>query len=280
MDAETRPSGACHTEDFVEEQNTPLGNSCCNASTKCNTVASYCNQRSAPRCSGTEIYARDESAWFRSTSDLVDATTPSDLKPLGKQNSADGNHRPSSVSLSSRTADDVITWGATTVAARSRDRHLCSRDGLAPPTSASGLGSPLPHLRRDCVHARTSSTWQHCSDKCMLPAAWHGTGLLGPMRSACAREGFVEAPVASQREPRPCRGQEHREVTCGGGDYKADGQSAAAASALARIGLTRLLRRLRLIGPLQPRLRSDHALCAMHGVAARSPCVREATDEA
>ena len=195
MDAETRPSGACHTEDFVEEQNTPVGNSCCNASTKCNTVASYCNQRSAPRCSGTEIYARDESAWFRSTSDLVDATTPSD-RPLGKQISADGHHRPSSVSLSSRSADDVITWGATPAAARSRDRHLCSRDGLAPPTSASGLGSPLPHLRRDWARPQPHLHWDW-AHRCHICAATAHMGECEPLdMAALLRQMYAASRMA------------------------------------------------------------------------------------
>jgi hypothetical protein len=30
-----------------------------------------------------------------------------------------------------------------------RPSHICTGTGLAPPTSASGLGSPLPHLHRD-----------------------------------------------------------------------------------------------------------------------------------
>jgi hypothetical protein len=30
-----------------------------------------------------------------------------------------------------------------------RPSHICAGTGLPPPTSAPGLGSPLPHLRRD-----------------------------------------------------------------------------------------------------------------------------------
>ena len=30
--------------------------------------------------------------------------------------------------------------------------HLCAETGLIPPTSAQGLGSPRPHLRRDWAH--------------------------------------------------------------------------------------------------------------------------------
>jgi hypothetical protein len=29
--------------------------------------------------------------------------------------------------------------------------HICAGTGLTPPTSAPGLGSPLPHLRQDCA---------------------------------------------------------------------------------------------------------------------------------
>ena len=30
--------------------------------------------------------------------------------------------------------------------------HICAGTGLTPPTSAPGLGSPRPHLRRDWAH--------------------------------------------------------------------------------------------------------------------------------
>ena len=44
-----------------------------------------------------------------------------------------------------------------------RPAHICAGTGLAPPTSAPGLGSPLPHLHRDWAHfchicARTGLT--------------------------------------------------------------------------------------------------------------------------
>jgi hypothetical protein len=38
-----------------------------------------------------------------------------------------------------------------------RPSHICTGTGLAPPTSVPGLGSPLPHLHRDWVHACTSA---------------------------------------------------------------------------------------------------------------------------
>ena len=43
--------------------------------------------------------------------------------------------------------------------------HICAGTGLTPPTSAPGLGSPLPHLRQD---------WAHPSHICA------GTGLTAP----------------------------------------------------------------------------------------------------
>ncbi len=35
---------------------------------------------------------------------------------------------------------------------RPRPAHICTRTGLAPPTSAPGLDSPLPHLHQDWTH--------------------------------------------------------------------------------------------------------------------------------
>jgi hypothetical protein len=38
--------------------------------------------------------------------------------------------------------------------------HICAGTGLAPPTSAPGLGSPRPHLHRDCT-SRTNRRRAH-----------------------------------------------------------------------------------------------------------------------
>ena len=54
--------------------------------------------------------------------------------------------------------------------------HICTGTGLAPPTSAAGLGSPLPHLRRD---------WARPSHICT------GTGLARPTSAA----GLGEPPT-------------------------------------------------------------------------------------
>jgi hypothetical protein len=65
--------------------------------------------------------------------------------------------------------------------------HICTGTGLTPPTSATGLGSPLPHLQRD---------WAHPSHICT------GTGLAPP----------TSAPGLNdvRRVPRPSRPQRSR----------------------------------------------------------------------
>ena len=45
--------------------------------------------------------------------------------------------------------------------------HMCIETGLAPATSALGLGSPLPHLRRDWAHP-VSHLHQDCAHRCHI----------------------------------------------------------------------------------------------------------------
>jgi hypothetical protein len=69
--------------------------------------------------------------------------------------------------------------------------HICAATGLAPSHICTGTGltaaTSAPRLRTWA--SASPSTWQHCSDKCMLQAAWHGTGLPGSPHAACLREG-------------------------------------------------------------------------------------------
>ena len=62
--------------------------------------------------------------------------------------------------------------------------HICTGIGLTPATSARGLGSPLPHLRRDCASPlpRLRRDWAHPCHLCAgtVPHPCHicaGTGL-------------------------------------------------------------------------------------------------------
>ena len=43
--------------------------------------------------------------------------------------------------------------------------HICTGTGLTPPTAAPGLGSPLPHLRRDWAHP-----FHICTGSGLIPA--------------------------------------------------------------------------------------------------------------
>ena len=73
--------------------------------------------------------------------------------------------------------------------------HICAGTGLTPATSAPGLGSPLPHLRRD----RAS----HLHEDCARPAhICTGTGL-GPAKSAPGLGLGTATSAPGLRSPRP-----------------------------------------------------------------------------
>ena len=66
-----------------------------------------------------------------------------------------------------------------------RPAHICAGTGLAPPTSAPGLGSPLPHLHRDW--ARPSRPCNICTG-----TRW----VIGAVSTDRARPVFVVGTLA------------------------------------------------------------------------------------
>ena len=80
---------------------------------------------------------------------------------------------------------------------RAHPCHICAETGLTPATSAPGLGSPLPHLRRDSVPRPP-------------PAAAHAP----LVRVTADRSGSDRRPVGG-RIPLACRGPPHSHLHCG-----------------------------------------------------------------
>ena len=74
--------------------------------------------------------------------------------------------------------------------------HICTGTGLAPATSAPGLGSPLPHLRRDWAHRC------HICTRTGLTAAASAPGPGSPLQPRLWR---VFRTAAAYVRPWPCR---------------------------------------------------------------------------
>jgi hypothetical protein len=79
-------------------------------------------------------------------------------------------------------------WARRTASAAERGLHTCATTGLTPATSAPGLGSPLPHLRRDWAHP-----CPHLHRDWARPSAIHSSNITRYRRrdvhAACAHNG-------------------------------------------------------------------------------------------
>jgi hypothetical protein len=102
--------------------------------------------------------------------------------------------------------------------------HICTGTGLTPATSAPGLGSALPHLRRDWAHPATSAPGlgspNHICTGTGLTPATSASGLGSP-NHICTRTGLTPATsasgLASLRRPTGARHCLHAIVCrCGG----------------------------------------------------------------
>jgi hypothetical protein len=74
--------------------------------------------------------------------------------------------------------------------------HICTGTGLAPATSAPGLGSPLPHLHRDWARPCNICTGTGLA---IGPRAYHGGRCLDDLRACPAAE--VDAIAAQMKVP-------------------------------------------------------------------------------
>jgi hypothetical protein len=89
--------------------------------------------------------------------------------------------------------------------------HICAGTGLTPATSAPGLGSSLPHLRRDWAHSCHICTGTGLTPAASAPGlgsppatSLHPPGLASPLphlRRDWAHLGHIPAPTGSGLTP-------------------------------------------------------------------------------